>query len=408
MSDSKTKELLEELQNKQNDGTMESYKRCIEIIDELEKHGTDKLERKKLKENRMMIELEMLKLKFEELPEDSYQEKINLRGKIIKQCKLIERKTADGNTKMKMRYMRLEELRKHKETLKEYRKQEGTQIPISEKLGLRIQEISKSIEIFLMKEDVLYKLKEIAKAMATGAASIAVIAGAMSLALESVLGIPITLVTMADVLPVVAYAGISALMKTMITKTPFEQYQYQQSDEYKEMVEQFRKEHQEELIKIGEVLQAKKDNQKPEDVFEMNKNLITAIDELSKDTKLKGVRNAYELQSLDLLRENKEICEQIIDEYLDEHNDDTEKYRNYKKELTKIKFEIFKRSNSIEEAIKHSGKEIAVNSGVMVVARLIMSVLSPDMFAIEGIKDFILPFAFAVINGIIDIPTYLE
>ena len=99
MSDSKTKELLEELQNKQNDGTMESYKRCIEIIDELEKHGTDKLERKKLKENRMMIELEMLKLKFEELPEDSYQEKINLRGKIIKQCKLIERKTADGNIK---------------------------------------------------------------------------------------------------------------------------------------------------------------------------------------------------------------------------------------------------------------------------------------------------------------------
>ena len=58
---------------------------------------------------------------------------------------------------------------------------------------------------------------------------------------------------------------------------------------------------------VDEVIPEKNWNQKPEDVFEMNKNLITAIDELSKDTKLKGVRNAYELQSLDLLRENKEM-----------------------------------------------------------------------------------------------------
>jgi hypothetical protein len=68
--------------------------------------------------------------------------------------------------------------------------------------------------------------------------------------------------------------------------------------------------------------------------------------------------------------------------------------------------EIFKRGNSIKEAIQNAGKNIINNAKVMLVAKAILACVAPGTFGINSARSILEPLAFAVINGIIDIPTY--
>ena len=100
--------------------------------------------------------------------------------------------------------------------------------------------------------------------------------------------------------------------------------------------------------------------------------------------------------------------EKIKDDYLEERYDDKERYKENNKRLAKINLEIFKRGNSIKDAVKDAGKSIVSGTAIMVAAKAILAIVAPGTFSLTDFRSLLIPFMFLVINGIIDIPTYVN
>ena len=111
--------------------------------------------------------------------------------------------------------------------------------------------------------------------------------------------------------------------------------------------------------------------------------------------------------ALGFVRENKDICQKVIDDYLDEKNDDKEKYKLYQKKLSKINLELFKRGNSIKDALVFAGKQAGLSLAVMLIAKSLITVMAPNStYALRNINSLVLPLILAITNGIVNIPSY--
>lgn len=208
-------------------------------------------------------------------------------------------------------------------------------------------------------------------------------------------------------LPVIAYLGLSSIIRNLGTKTAFEKYEYYQSEEYKEYLTKFKDDNKQILEELDKLLKEKTTTVGFEDKFQMNEALIKKLDEICQLIKDESLRNAYQLQALGFWRENKDICQKVIDNYLDEKSNDVNKYATYHKKLAKINLEIFKRENSFKEAFVHASKGVVANTAVMILAKSIFTVIAPHTgYAIKGLQSFTIPIVFSLVNGLIDIPTY--
>ena len=397
-------ELYKQIELLEKDNTIDSCNQIIALIEEYSKSVIDETEQKELENKKIYIEIKIIKLKLEGLETNNYQEAINLRGKLIKLYKMLERKVITPKEKNQISYELIKELKKHKTTLKLYKKDKT--IPISKRVGLGIMEISKTIEIFMKEKDVLVKAKNIVKDTISGTAGIVAVMATLGIIKQKLFGIPFTLSSLVLNAPIIAYVGLSSIIKNIMLKTPFEQYQYFQSDEYKASIEAFKIENKKLFEEIAQLTNEKSSIKYNEDIITINNELINKLDSLVNSTDIKALQETFQLQIMSFLRENKELCEKIRDEYLDGNSNDKENFSKYSSMLSKIKKEIFIRGNSIEEAFKFAGKNIAVSTKVIVLTKVLLSIIGPEHFPINGIKSFITPICFAIINGIIDIPTY--
>ena len=399
-------DILKKINELEKNRDIETYTEILEMLDKCLEEKLDKVVYKSLKDKRILINLELFKMELESIKEDDYKEIINKRGQLINLYKKAERELSSYEKKMEVKYKSIQELKTHKKIIKEYKTKSKDNISISEKVGLNILDISKSIEIFMKEKDVLTKVKNIGKETVIGSLSAAAIVGGIGLGLQYYMGLPLKLSTIVSALPVVAYVGLSSIIRNISSKTPFEQYQYQQSEEYKSLIEGYNKEHKEELEEFGLLLKEKADLDSEEDIIEMNEKIIAKLDELAKETSIDDIKKSYELQAFGLLKENKDYCEAIKDEYLDEKSDDKNRYEFYSKKLKKINVELYTRGNSFGEAVKMAGKSIYKNAKVLLIAKAILSAVFPNTFALNSVSSVLEPLAFAVINGIINIPTY--
>lgn len=398
-------ELKKKIEDLEQSNTIDSYDKIIELIDEY-LEGINNIEEKNILENKkIVVNIKIIKLKLEHLAPDNYKEEVNLRGKIIELYKQLERQIKGQKSKFKIRHEIIEELKKHKETINKYKKNNDTKISISSKVGFNILEISKSIEIFMKEKDVLTKVKNMATETIAGATTIASIIGSISLLMQKVLGIPFILSSLVQSIPIMAYIGLGSIIRNLSNKTPFEQYEYQQSDEFKAILKKFNEKNKECITEFAKILKQKEDMTSNEDIILINEQLIEKLDLLIKNTNVRAIKDSFALQALGFLRESKECCELIKNDYLEEKNNDIEKYKEYNKKLSNINFEIFKRGNSFKEAFVDAGKGIYNNTKVMLIAKLILSCISPEVFPLTS-ASILRPFAFILINGIIDIPTY--
>lgn len=340
-----------------------------------------------------------------ELDENNYKEQINLRGKLISLLDDAIKFTKDRTDKNKLKEEKLNELKKHKEMIKNYKKEDNEKIPIPEKLALDIKDISDSIKIFMTEKDVIKKFQNIIKETATGTVASAVITAATCLILYKFLGIPLMIASLSELLPIVGYVGLSSTIRNIFSKTSFEQYLEQQSPEFKKAIEEFMEKNKSKIEEIGKKASNKNDATEL-DKIKINEELIKDLDSIARSSDILGVRNVYQLQALGFLRENKELCEIIKDEYLDEKNDNKELYRIVNEKLMKINLEIFARENSLEEATKFAAKNTVKNMAIITAVKLILSHVAPATFPFESIKNLVVPFAFAAVNGIINVPTY--
>ena len=400
-------ELTTELLSLQKQNTKESWTKAIELIKARQLKDNSKEDKKALKRLLASAEIGKVKAEIAALGENDNKEELNLRGKLISLYKKLERKASNPEEKYKVRHEIIEELKKHKATIKKMHSDKDTKISIPEKIALKVKDISDSISIFMKEKDVLEKVKNILKDSVKGAAGIVAITAAFSLATAALIGTPFTLSSLASLTPVIAYVGLTNIISNLSTKTPFEQYEYQQSDEFKALVKVFTEKHKEELEDIAKIIKQKNASNKPEDKVALNDLLVEKYDSLSGQTKTDALASVYKLQAYGCLQESKECCCQLKDEYLEGKNTDKEKYKAVNKKLMGINLEMWKRGNSIKESVKSAGKNFAISSKAILLARAIISAVAPgSSLAITNLKSVIESLLFVGINSAINIPTY--
>lgn len=400
------KETLEEIKRLQEIDDKESHEKIIELVDKETKVLPNKKEEKQYTFIKNKSEIRLLEIQLETTPETDQKNQIHLTGKIIKLYKKQTSLAIDKKDQMSARYKVIELLEKQKELTKGY-KNSNTDLKLKDKVALTIKDIAKTIEIFLNKKDIITKAKNVLKETAIGSVEAMGFIVIIGLIAPLVGGMPFSLSIIAKSLPVIGYIGLSSIIRNCLTKTEFQQYQYYQSEEYKKYLEDFKKENQALLEELNNVLQEKQSLEKPEEQLEINNELIKITDEIISKIKDDGLRRTYEIMAFGFLRENKDICQKVIDEYLDEKNDNKEKYKEYQKKLSKINIELFKRGNSLKDALVYAGKQAGLSLAVMIIAKSLITVMAPNSaYALRNLNSLVIPLILAITNGIVSIPTY--
>ena len=393
---------LDSVENK----TVEIYDAMLQVMEELRKTNLTREESKKIdifKSNSIIGKTELM---IENTSVDDYENLINLRGKLIKALKTKESQVDDQEEKNEARYRSIEELKKHKETLQKYKQNDKKKVSISKRVGLTIKEIADSIQIFMREKDIIQKAKTVIIDSAIGAVGAAAITLAIYAGAHFMFGVPFTLAGLATAAPTLAYIGLSSLLRVLSSKTPFEQYQYLKSDEYKNMIANFNNDNKEELEEIKAIIESKANIRNNDDLLKCNDILIEKYKTLTNKTELQGIKDTLNLRVLDLLRENKDTCKDIINDYEEERNDDKEKYDATNKKLMNINKEIFVLGNSIKEAFNYSKDSFIKSTKIILIAKAILAGIAPNVFAITGIESLSTPIIISAINNLIQIPNY--
>lgn len=385
--------IKEEINQLLQDENETSYQRIIDLVNQ----STEQDKYKKIKNQ---AEIKLLEIEISKLDETDKKNNIHLTGKLIKLYKKQMSLEATEQAKLAARYKVLELQKRQKELTKDY-KNSNKELPISEKVALTVQDIANTIKVFVNEKDLLTKVKNIGIETLRGTIETTAFMSIISLISPLFGGVGFSMSMLAKALPVASYVGLTSVIRNTLSKTQFQQFQYYQSDEYKEYMKQFKEENKTVLAEFNSLLKEKSSCETTDEKITINESLISKLDEIASKVKDDGLRRTYKLQAYGFLRENKELCQTEIDKYLDELSNDKEKYKKYQEKIAKINIESFKRGNSLGEAIKQAGKEAGLSLSVTIIAKAIMTLIEPGgSYSIKGIQSFIVPLFLALTNGV--------
>ena len=400
--------LFLDLRNRYSNGLQsdKQFEDFFDVVSDLYELDLDSKEERELRLLECNANIQQTQLKLDSTLETDYKNQIYLRGKLISFYKDKEKLCKDDMEKMQARSTYLDLLKVHKEVISKYKNDKDTKIPIKEKLGLAIKDIAASMEIFMKEKDIFQKVKNIIRDTALGVTGAAIISLIIAAGGWYIFGIPFGLSDVVAMAPAAAYIGLSSLIRNISNKTVFQQFRYQNSDEFKALIQAFCDSHKEEFDVISKLNEARSNIVDREEKLNLNNQIIEKYNSLAKETSINGISQNFELQALGLLRDNKRIRESIKDDYEEELNDDREKYIQNNLELMKLNMLIFAKENSLKRAIKDAGNNFIKSANVILIAKAILSAVAPQAFAIRTLSDISTPLMIAAINAIVDIPTY--
>ena len=385
--------IKEEINQLLQDESETSYQRIIELVNQ----STEQDKYKKIKNQ---AEIKLLEIEISKLDETDKKNIIHLTGKLIKLYKKQMSLEATEQAKLSARYKALELQKRQKELTREY-KNSNKDLPISEKVALTVQDIANTIKVFVNEKDLLTKVKNIGVETLRGTVETTAFMAIIALISPLFGGVGFSMSLLAKALPVASYVGLTSIIRNTLSKTQFQQFQHYQSDEYKEYIKQFKEENKTVLAEFNSLLKEKSSCETTDEKIAINESKISKLDEIASKVKDDGLRRTYKLQAYGFLKENKKLCQEEIDKYLDELSNDKEKYKKYQEKMAKINIESFKRGNSLGEAIKQAGKEAGLSLSVTIIAKAIMTLIEPGgTYSIKGIQSFIIPLFLALTNGV--------
>ena len=385
--------IKEEINQLLQDESETSYQRIIELVNQ-------STEQDKYKKVKNQAEIKLLEIEISKLDETDKKNIIHLTGKLIKLYKKQMSLEATEQAKLSARYKVLELQKRQKELTREY-KNSNKDLPISEKVALTVQDIANTIKVFVNEKDLLTKVKNIGVETLRGTVETTAFMAIIALISPLFGGVGFSMSLLAKALPVASYVGLTSIIRNTLSKTQFQQFQHYQSDEYKEYIKQFKEENKTVLAEFNSLLKEKSSCETTDEKITINEALISKLDEIASKVKDDGLRRTYKLQAYGFLKENKKLCQEEIDKYLDELSNDKEKYKKYQEKMAKINIESFKRGNSLGEAIKQAGKEAGLSLSVTIIAKAIMTLIEPGgTYSIKGIQSFVIPLFLALTNGV--------
>ncbi len=324
------------------------------------------------------------------------------RGKLIKLLKDYK----NTATKDEINFIRAKldkELVNHKELSKSIRLSKKDSIKLSDKIGLKIQEISNTIQVFLSKHDVINKIKNSFKSTIFG--------GSFTIGMEAVVSLLIggglSSTFLIGALPILGYIGISSLVKNIFTKSSYQKFTFKNSDEYIDSVKNIPVDFKEEFISLNKLLE-EKNNADNYEKTKINQKLINLYDEVINKTKVDELKKTFKLEKHNLLLENKKVYENMIDKHIKNQSILSKKlYQEIVKNNLKNDISIFESENSIKEATSIFAKKSGLDIVTLVISRIIASAVIPG-YALTSIKDLLIPLGFMISNNLIEIINYKD
>lgn len=335
------------------------------------------------------------KLKDENL---STEETIQLRGQLITLIKKEMKENKNPQLKVTLRLELYNELKKHKEALKK-RGTEGISIP--KRVGLKVKEIANAINIFKEKHDIVGK----AKSTAIGTAVSTIFAGAVTAGITLLGGAPLTLATLAAVIPTACYCGLSGILRAPFTETAWTKIvkSFDSKDKNQELVLTFMEQNVKNDQELNELLQKRQTKLSEQELIEVNNKLIVKYQGLIEKSPIPELSKTLTFEKINLLTEQKQIYERIKKEYIkSKRNLTITEFANVEKTILSLDMKIAKENSFAKEIAKETGKDLAISSGTMLAARGIMATLFPS-YAISSIASLSLPLIFTTLSSIANI-----
>ena len=342
---------------------------------------------------------EELKKQIEEAT--SLKEKIAIEGRLIQCIKKDIKECMNAIEKKELRLELLEELKKHKETIKNIRSSQEEKITIPESLNYKIKEIATTIEIFQENYDVIEKLKNTGISTVTSTAIALALGAGITVASGGTLTVP----TLATIVPIASYIGLSNILRMGITKTSWEEFlkDIEMSEEDKKTLKEFCEKNikgNETLIRLVEESRKKLTLQ---ELTENTEQIIQVEKEIEKQADVKAtkyVMNAELLSKMNLL---KACYEQQKKDYIKDKNSmTTQDFIKLEKKILELDGELFTRNNHPVETGKELGKNIALNTAMTYGARLCLSALFPE-YGIHSLTDMLIPGVISTLNSVTSI-----
>ena len=339
---------------------------------------------------------EELRKQLEELGNSNPQESLRLSGCLIK---TIKQEIANSSNKAKKDLLRVElvqSLEKHKIYI-EMARGNGKQIQLPKRVGLKVNEIATTIEIFKEKKDVIQKAKNVVTNTGVSAVVVAGITAAFA-----TVGGTLSLATLAGLVPTFCYIGLSNVMREGIKKSEFSKMleTIENKDEIFEEAKQFALDNIVNNKEFTDLLLRKKDATALEEKLEVDKLLIEQYKIIRDKAPNESISRALSIELIELIKEYKKNLEKKKKGYIkDEIVLSGLEFGILEKEILDTSALLFNEENFLGEASKSAWKNIKVNAVTMFLSKMILSGVFPSL-AFDSVNDFITPLFHLVINNI--------
>ncbi len=341
------------------------------------------------------MKIEEIRKKLEE--STSYKDIILYRGRLIDALKDAIKFEKNEGKKKELDTELYIELKKHRDYLKKASSKD--EIPLSEKVGYAVKEISTIIEVFLKKRDLLGVLKN--SAVSTVLSSVVVIGmnAGLTLLFGGVSG-PI----LVGLIPTISYIGLSNVINSLIrgtNKTKFYDRLDTSSDDIKKEKDFVDKN----IVKNEEFLKCYVKETKINDLDEKIENERKLIDEYKKIIEAapsNDLKKVLKLEMINIMKGLKSNLENKESKYIGGVIKLTnEEADNLEKEIGSVTSNIHKEEMFVKEVMQTTVTNIGKSAVTMYLARMILSPIFPSLnFA--SLEDYSMPLLYTILNNIVN------
>lgn len=341
------------------------------------------------------MKIEEIRKKLEE--STSYKDIILYRGRLIDALKDAIKFEKNEGKKKELDTELYIELKKHRDYFKKASSKD--EIPLSEKVGYAVKEISTIIEVFLKKRDLLGVLKN--SAVSTVLSSVVVIGmnAGLTLLFGGVSG-PI----LVGLIPTISYIGLSNVINSLIrgtNKTKFYDRLDTSSDDIKKEKDFVDKN----IVKNEEFLKCYVKETKINDLDEKIENERKLIDEYKKIIEAapsNDLKKVLKLEMINIMKGLKSNLENKESKYIGGVIKLTnEEADNLEKEIGSVTSNIHKEEMFVKEVMQTTVTNIGKSAVTMYLARMILSPIFPSLnFA--SLEDYSMPLLYTILNNIVN------
>ena len=326
------------------------------------------------------------------------KEILYLRGKLISLIKNSIKDEKNRQIKTKLNFELVYELQKHKDhILKMKQDAKEKKYPISERVSLKIKEISTVIEIFLQKKDILGRLK--VGAMSGGVS--ALFASAVSLGITLFAGGSIGIATLASLVPTACYLGLSSIISSMVEGTAkskmFKRMETSSEDAKKEL--DFCKEYISDNKNFIAAVVKEPTLTELDEKINNEKLLIKQYETIIEKAPSNEIKQVITLEMIDVMKklEYNYLCKEN-DYSNNKINLSNEEYDQLAKEKSNLQRNIAIREMFVEDTLKQTSINIAKKTGITYASRTLLSSIFPSL-SFTNVTDALTPFLYTLLGN---------